>query len=64
MELIRYRWETHLEGEKFAVPEYDYLIRFTLQLGLDEPQQMLLMHACRVVHMRVDLHSSEHTLYN
>lgn len=45
----------NLQGEELAIPEDDDLIGFALQLGLDEAQQMLLVHACGVMHVRVDL---------
>ena len=47
-----------LQGEVLAVPEDDHLPRFLAQLALDEAQQMLLVHACAVVHVSVNLRSN------
>eukprot|EP00955_Chlamydomonas_euryale_P101980 365385-Chlamydomonas_euryale.AAC.1 len=48
------RLEDLLEREVFAVAEDDDLIRLLAKLGLDEAQQVLLVHACAVVDVRVD----------
>ncbi len=49
------RFEDLPQGQKLAIPEDDNLIWLLPQLALDEPQQMLLMHAGTVVHMSVHL---------
>lgn len=43
------------QGEVLAVPEDDHLPRLLAQLAFDEAQQVLLVHARAVVHMRVHL---------
>ena len=47
--------EDLLQSEILAIPEDDHLARLLAQLALDEAQQMLLVHARAVVHMRVHL---------
>lgn len=47
--------EDLLEGEPLAVAEDDHLVGLLAQLGLDEAQQVLLVHARAVVHVRVHL---------
>lgn len=47
-----------LQCEVLAVPEDDHLPRLLAQLALDEAQQVLLVHARAVVHVRVHLHQS------
>lgn len=49
------RLEHLLEREVLAVAEDDHLIRLLAQLALDEAQQVLLVHARAVVHVRVHL---------
>lgn len=43
------------EGHEAPVPVADDFVGTSLQLVLDEPQQVLLVHACRVMHVGVHL---------
>ncbi len=57
------RLEHLLEREVLAVAEDDHLVGLLAQLALDEAQQVLLVHACAVVHVRVDLRAYEPFLH-
>lgn len=48
--ILLLQFDTHTHA-----PEDDHLVRLLFELGLDEPQQVLLVHASRVVHVRVHL---------
>ena len=53
---MEWRPLSHLgKGHKPSVPEGDDLIRVFLQLGLDEAEEVFLVHACAVVHVSVHL---------
>lgn len=43
------------QGEVLAISEDDHLPGLLAQLAFDEAQQVLLVHACAVVHMRIHL---------
>ena len=49
------RHEHLAQREEPSISEYHCLVGVPLQLVLDEAQQMLLVHARRVVHVRVHL---------
>ena len=45
------------QGEVLAISEDDHLPGLLAQLALDEAQQVLLVHARAVVHMRIHLYA-------
>lgn len=49
-----------LQCEPLAVAEDDNFVRLLAQLALDETQQVLLVHACAVVHVCVHLQAHMH----
>lgn len=50
------------QGEVLAVSEDDHFPRLLAQLALDEAQQVLLVHARTVMHMRIHLHARKSQL--
>lgn len=50
------------QGEVLAISEDDHLPRLLAQLALDEAQQVLLVHARAVMHMRIHLHACKSQL--
>ena len=48
--------EDFVQRQVFAVSENDHLVRLLPQFALNEPQQVLLVHAGAVMYVGVDLH--------
>ena len=49
------RFENLSKGQEATITKYDNLIWVALKLAFYEPQQMLLIHTCRMMHVRVHL---------
>ena len=54
------RLEHLAQREVLAIAEDDHLVRLLAQLGLDEAQQVLLVHACTMVDVGVYLRRALH----
>lgn len=51
--------EDFAEGQELAVTKHNYFIREMFQFMFDESQQMLLIHACRMMHVSIHLDTNK-----